>query len=142
MGNDGEAINYEHQSLSKMKKQKETVKKELKLFEVHFDKFYGRSVFPSLLVAAIPRNSCHSHLTHSHSHSHLHSHKHKHKHKQIHRDKIETKYNAKLYNTRMQCYNTKTHAYSHAYKRERNATISRVSPLGNNLQSGLESKVV
>jgi hypothetical protein len=63
MGKDGEAVNYEHQSLSKMKKQKETVKKELKLFEVHFDKFYGRSVFPSLLVASIPRRSYHSHST-------------------------------------------------------------------------------
>ncbi len=42
VGEGGAQIGGDHQSLASLKKSKETVKRELKLFEVQFEKFYGR----------------------------------------------------------------------------------------------------
>lgn len=39
---DSRVESLHEQSMASLKQQKDTVKKELKLFEIHFNKFYGR----------------------------------------------------------------------------------------------------
>ncbi len=48
VGEGGAQIGGDHQSLASLKKSKETVKRELKLFEVQFEKFYGRLVLAAI----------------------------------------------------------------------------------------------